>query len=128
MIGPTMQKLQRNPRILLVEDEALIAMHIADILKSHGFEVVGPYPSVSQALAHLEIADGCDAAILDAHLRNESATAVAIALAQRKIPFLVVTGHSRAQLPTELASAPILAKPVDTENLISEVRRLFALR
>lgn len=122
-----MQELQRNPRILVVEDEALIAMHIAELLKSHGFEVLGPCPSVSRALAQLENAECCDAAILDAHLRNESATPVAIALAQRKIPFVVVTGHSRAQLPTELAAAPVLAKPVDTEHLISEVRRILLL-
>jgi len=128
MIGPTMQKLQKKHRILIVEDEALVAIHIADILQSHGFEVVGTCQSVSQALAHLENNDCCDAAILDAHLRNESASAVATALAQRKIPFVVVTGHGRAQLPTELASAPVLAKPVNTEDLISEVKRLLVLR
>ena len=128
MIGPTMQKLQKKHGILIVEDEALIAMHIADILQSHGFEVVGPCQSVSQAFAHLENNDCCDAAILDAHLRNESSAAVATALAQHKIPFIVVTGHGRAQLPTELASSTVLAKPVNTEDLISEVSRLLVLR
>lgn len=127
MIGPSTQNSQKNPRILLVEDEALIAIDIAEILTSHGFEVVGPCSSVSQALAHLETTD-CDAAILDTNLRNKSASTVATALAQREIPFIVVTGHSRAQLPTELASVPVLAKPVETENLISEVRRLLVLR
>ena len=128
MIVPSIQNLPRNPRILIVEDEALIAIHIADILQSHGFEVVGTCQSVLQAFAHLENNDCCDAAILDAHLRNESASAVATALAQRKIPFVVFTGHGRAQLPTELASAPVLAKPVNTEDLISEVKRLLVLR
>lgn len=115
-----------TPRILVVEDEALIAMHMTEVLESSGFEVVGPYQTVSRALAALNVPNCCDVAILDAHLRDESALPIAKALIQRAIPFFVVTGYNRAQLPEELALATILTKPVDTENLVSEIQRCMA--
>ena len=116
----------QTPRILVVEDEVLIATHIAAVLESQGFEVIGPYLTVAQALAHLRNPDPCNVAILDAHLRDESALPVAEALTRLKIPFFVVTGYSRVQLSGELASARIFTKPVDTEALISEIQRHLA--
>ena len=113
-------------RILVVEDESLIALFISEVLETAGFEVVGPWPTVSKALAQLAIPDCCDAAVLDASLRNESAVAVAKALVALGIPFVVATGYNQSQLPPELAAVPILAKPVNTEQLIACVRRALS--
>ncbi len=113
-------------RILVVEDESFIALFISEVLETAGFEVVGPWPTVSQALAQLAIPDCCDAAVLDASLRNESAVAVAKALVALEIPFVVTTGYNKSQLPPELAAVPILAKPVNTEELIAHVLRALS--
>lgn len=117
----------KRPRILLVEDEVLISWHLSQELEASGFEVVGPCQSVSLALAQLDIPDCCDLAILDAHLSDGNAVPVAKILTQLAIPFFVVTGYSRGQLPEELAVAPAFTKPLDTQNLISQIRASMAL-
>lgn len=113
-------------RILVVEDESLIALFISEVLETAGLEVVGPCPTVSKALAQLAIPDCCDAAVLDASLRNESAVPVARALVALGIPFVVATGYNESQLPPELAAMPVLAKPVNTEELLAHVRRALS--
>ncbi len=123
-VPPTLNAAER-PRILLVEDEVLIAMYIAEALELQGFEVIGPYPTVARALSALQNPQCCDAAILDAHLRDESATPVATALAANGTPYVVATGYNRSQLPEILASVPILAKPVDVDELVTQLRGLL---
>ena len=115
-----------TPRILVVDDEVLIAMEIADYLEAHGFEVVGPCQSVAQALNLLAEPDCCDAAVLDASLRNESSQPVAQTLQALQVPFVVVSGYSAHQLPDELAAAPLLNKPVRTDDLIDKLRLMLA--
>jgi len=115
-------------RILVVDDEVLIAMEIADALEAEGFEVVGPCHSVLQALDELQIPGCCDAVVLDANLRSESALPVASALLKLDIPFVVVSGYNRGQLQGDLAAGPILAKPVNTEDLVSHLQRVLAAR
>lgn len=111
-------------RILLVEDEVLIALQITYALEDAGFEVVGPCQTVAQALRQLDLADCCDAAVLDANLRNESALPVAKMLSALGVPFVVTTGYDRSQLLGELAAAPIMSKPLRTEDLITQLKQL----
>lgn len=113
-------------RILIVEDESLIALFISEVLETEGFEVVGLCQTVSQALAQLAVPDCCDAAVLDASLRNESALPVAKALVALGIPFVVASGYNLRQLPAELAAAPIVAKPVNTRELIGRLQRILS--
>ena len=89
-------------RVLVVEDEALVAMELADILEHVGCTTIGPAATVAQALALL---DGRrpDAALLDLNLNGESGARVAIALNDRGVPFVVVSGYGEDQ-----ASAPAL--------------------
>ena len=115
-----------NARILLVEDEVLIALQVAEALEEEGFEVVGPCQTVAQAMRQLGVVDCCDAAVLDANLRNESALPVADALVALAIPFVVTTGYDRNQLHGELAAAPLLSKPMRTDDLIHELKRQLA--
>ncbi|MES2492097.1 MAG: hypothetical protein V4579_02305 [Pseudomonadota bacterium] len=126
-MSPQPQNHPSKPRILLVEDEVLIALLIEDALEAHGFQVLGPCQTVLQAMSQLSIPDCCDAVVLDASLRNESALPVARALLELGVPFVVTTGYSLSQLPAELTVAPILAKPVNTKELIGHLRRLLSI-
>lgn len=115
-----------NRRILVVEDESLIALFICEVLETEGFEIVGPCQTVSQALAQLAIPDCCDAAVLDASLRNESAVPVANVLIELGIPFVVATGYNQSQLPAALTAVPVLAKPVNTGELVGHLQRMLS--
>ena len=78
--------------ILVVEDEAIIAMMVGEWLTELDHEAVGPAPSVSAALALLGSTD-VQAAILDLSLAGEQSYAVADALQAKAIPFAFATGH-----------------------------------
>ena len=77
-------------RILIVEDEPVVAFEIEQILRSAGFEVAASVPSIKKALAALDTCD-CDFALLDANLPGESVAPVAAALQSRGKPFLFVS-------------------------------------
>lgn len=115
-----------SARILVVEDEYFIGKELADALETAGFEVLGPCPTVASALYSLENCQSCEAAVLDASLRQASSLPVAEALAVRGIPFAVVTGYSVNQLPARLAAAPVLTKPLRTEDLVTLLRELLS--
>ena len=76
----------------MVEDEAIVAIDIADQLTEAGFQVVGPAPSVAKALKLIEDV-GCDVAVLDVNLSDETAEPVARELRSRRTPFLVSVGR-----------------------------------
>jgi CheY-like chemotaxis protein len=101
-------------RILVVEDEPLIAMLLADWLKDLGCETLGPAHSVAEALTLINSA-APDAAIIDVSLKNEQGYPVADALRTRGIPFVFATGHGDA-VATRYAGTPVLAKPFDFER------------
>ena len=115
-----------STRILLVEDEVLIALQVASALEAEGFVVIGPCQSVAQALARLDVPDCCDAAVLDANLRSESAVPVARALAALGIPFVVTTGYDLNQLSIEMAAGPVISKPFSSDELIGQLKHLLA--
>jgi DNA-binding response OmpR family regulator len=108
-------------RILILEDEVLLAMDLADELESAGFEVIGPATSVSAALRLLETTP-VDAAVLDINLGSENSEPVAIALSGAGTPFVVLSGNSRPHQPAVFHAAPFLPKPFlasDVVNLLS---------
>ena len=109
-------------RILVVEDEALLAFDLAIQLASAGFEVVGPVASVAQALAIIHQV-GCDAAVLDFHLGNETSEPVASELVARGTPFVTVSAHLHNQQPGVFSGAPALSKPIRIKILLAELRR-----
>jgi len=110
-------------RILVVEDEALVAMLVEDALLDAGFVVIGPARTVSQALEMLK-ADPPDAAVLDLNLGGENSLSVAEALTARGIPFLVATGYGAAGLPPHMRHIPVLPKPYDPADLTVAIDRL----
>ncbi len=111
-------------RILIVEDNALVAIDLAQTLEAAGFEVIGPAMTCARGLAMLND-PGCDAAILDINLRGETSEAIADELKAKAIPFLTMTGYSLAQQPPAFDGAPALTKPVAPQIVINEIRRFF---
>lgn len=105
-------------RILIVEDDALIAMALAQDVEDAGFHVAGPCMNVVQALHTLEM-HSIDAAILDVNLGDETSEQIAIALKSAQIPFVVATGYGDDALPGALIGAPKLDKPLQLDRVIA---------
>ena len=112
-------------RILVVEDEYLLADDVAEELTNAGAEVLGPVPSIEEA--HTLIASGAaiDAALLDVNLRGEMVYPVADALAERGIPFALATGYDRWALPERFADAVRLEKPLKTRKIVASLAPLL---
>jgi DNA-binding response OmpR family regulator len=126
MSDPTDTAGVRPPaRVLIIEDEPLVAENLRADLLDFGFEVVGIAPKVDKALTLIEHT-ACDIAIVDANLAGISAVPAAEALKARGLPFIVLSGYTRAQLPIEFAAAVFVQKPYRIGRLIDEVRALLA--
>jgi DNA-binding response OmpR family regulator len=102
-------------RVLLVEDEYLVASLIEEILEIAGCIVTGPIPRLAQAVDAAD-REACDAAVLDVNLAGERIYPVADILSRRNIPFVFVTGYG--VLPGEYANRPRLCKPFKMADLI----------
>jgi PAS domain S-box-containing protein len=109
-------------RILVVEDEPLIAMDFSQTLSEADYVVIGPANSVAQALSLLA-QFGCDAAVLDVNLGGETSEPIARELIKLGTPFVTTSGYSREQQPQIMQNAPLLGKPVNSAVLIAEVQR-----
>jgi CheY-like chemotaxis protein len=110
-------------RILLVEDENLVALLLEEMLAELGHTVVGP---VARLKKGLEMAKSqiVDLAILDVNLDGEKTYAIADALAGRGIPFVFSTGYGKESLGVPYCNRPTLQKPFqqeELERLLSEV-------
>jgi CheY-like chemotaxis protein len=103
-------------RILVVEDEPMIATSLDDLLTDLGFTVVGPAYSLDQGMQLIdrEIVDG---AVLDINLGGEMVFSLADTLAERSIPFVYVTGYGKL-LRNANHGRPVLQKPYRTERLL----------
>jgi CheY-like chemotaxis protein len=113
------------PRVLLVEDEGLVALMVEDLLIDLGCEVVGSCASIRSALEWLEAcAEAPDGALLDVNLGGELVYPVAEALAVRRIPFAFATGYGA--LPDgRFPGAPVLSKPIRAGELEGFVRNFL---
>ena len=112
-------------RLLVIEDEPLIALTMVDSLQTAGAEVARPIGTEREALSAIE--DGkFDGALLDANLHGRPATAVAAALLRRRIPFAFVTGYDRQALPESFQHLTILHKPFNDRQLLETVANLVA--
>ena len=104
----------RAHRIMVVEDEALIAMVLVDHLQEIGLSAVGPFSRVADAL---KVDEELDAAILDVNLGGESVYPVADMLHARGIPFVFMTGYGSASIDPRFALVPVLQKPIEAKAL-----------
>jgi CheY-like chemotaxis protein len=112
-------------RILLVEDEAMIAMLFEDMLIDSGATVIGPASGVRAALEAIA-AEPIDGALLDVNLGGEQSFAVADALAERGVPFVFVTGYGEAGVRDRYPHAPTLQKPFVNSDLQRALGQLAA--
>ena len=110
-------------RVLIVEDEFLVATLIEDVLKSAGCVVSDPIPRVAEALDAVDH-ETYDVAVLDINLGGDRIDPVADALCQRNVPFMFVTGYTENALPGELAERPRLCKPFKVGELLGTLCRL----
>ena len=115
----------KEKRILVVEDEALIAVMVEDMLMELGSAVAGPAASIAEALK-LARAEAIDAAVLDVNVRGERIDPVAEVLFARGIPVLFATGYGGAQL-AEGAQAAVIDKPYTLEKLATGLARCMGL-
>jgi PAS domain S-box-containing protein len=107
-------------RLIVIEDEPLVALDIVAALKDAGAEVFGPVGNAADALLLIgeTVLDG---ALLDGNLHGKPVGDVAAALVRRKVPFLFVTGYGRDALPEGFGNVGILSKPFSREQLLEAV-------
>ncbi|OHV79297.1 response regulator [Rhizobium sp. LCM 4573] len=110
-------------KILIVEDEGLVALMIEDMLQDLGCEVIASVSRLADAQAIATKAE-VDLAVLDVNLAGERSFSVAEILHKRQIPFIFSTGYGIEGLPDEFGSHPIIGKPfslVDLQQIIADV-------
>ncbi len=103
-------------RVLVLEDEYFLADELARVLIQLGAKVVGPVPTLTEALALLDTVR-VDAAVLDVNVRGEMAFPLADALQARDVPFVFATGYDQSMIPLKYAAVPRWEKPFDSEAL-----------
>ena len=105
-------------RVLVVEDEILVAMELEALLRQEGWDVLGPVGRVDAALALID-QQHPDAALLDLNLHGETTLPIAAALKARGVPFVILSGYNRSQIDApELRDAPRMSKPIMHHSLI----------
>jgi hypothetical protein len=109
-------KLDSGNRILLVEDEILVAMMMRDILSELGFLVIGPFSRLSEAMI-AAVHDEIDGGIIDINLGGEFVYPVADVLVARNIPFVFVTGYGVESIDDRFGFISIIKKPVQRQAL-----------
>ena len=110
--------------ILIVEDEALLALTLSDELNELGCATVGPFTTLGQALQAVRDLE-FDAAIVDVNLGGQFVYPVADELLARGVPFVFLTGYARTTLPDRLQACPHLLKPYNPAILERELVRLM---
>jgi len=118
---------QPKLRALIVEDEALVAMFIEDVLTDLGHEVVAVASRLEDGLK-MASAAAIDFAILDVNLNGERSFPIAEALARRAVPFLFATGYGSAGVIDEWSHIPVLQKPFQQAELGAVIARALRAR
>lgn len=111
-----MNNLESARRILVVEDEVMVAWALEDMLANLGYSVVGPAARVDEALSLIENGS-VDAAVLDINLNGEKSYPVADALVARGVPFIFSTGYNKTSVHKDYAEYTTLQKPLEGSTL-----------
>ena len=114
-----------RPLVLVLEDEALIAINLQDELQDAGYEVAGPFTTCAAALEWLQT-ETPDTAILDATLNDGSCHSVAVELSRREVPFLIYSGHQEdRQLLSDFHPIAWIEKPVPSTVLVQACEQVL---
>jgi hypothetical protein len=111
--------------ILIVEDNFLVAQHLRGLMERAGVIVYGPSPAAGSA-CEIVRNQALDGALLNVELRHGTSAPVAVALGERRIPYLIVSGMEQSSLPAEMRHAPLVGKPIVEHELYEEAARTFA--
>ena len=103
-------------RVLVIEDEIMVALLLEEVLADLGHAVIGPISRLDKAM-DVARQEAIDAAILDINLNGSEIYPVADALAARDIPFAFCSGYGRPALPAAYRDRPILRKPFRRQQL-----------
>lgn len=104
--------------VLLVEDEAIVALMIEEILSELGLRVIGPFGSVSEAMhASREVA--LDAAVLDINLGDQSVYPVVDLLLEKRVPVAFISGYGAESVDRRYGHIPLMQKPIDRQVLLN---------
>ena len=115
-------------RILIVEDEFLVAMLVEEMLQDLRCEIVGPISTLEEAIATVR-QNHLDGALLDANLNRKISSPVADELLGHEVPFILVTGYGGHKAdPPVLARAPRVRKPVNFDELADRMTEIFVRR
>lgn len=114
--GANGMRIAGKPRVLLVEDEALVAMMIQECLAEFGYQVLGPIGTASEAAARAKETQ-FEAAVLDINLGDGAVYPIADMLAARGVPFVFITGYDADSIEPRFRKIPILQKPIEREML-----------
>ena len=112
-------------RVLIVEDEFLLALSLEDDLVLAGCVTIGPFSNLGDATQATR-REEFDLAILDVNLGGEPIYPLAEELLARGKPFLLVTGYGAESLPPHFRNLPRLPKPYDVATLLKEIGRTLA--
>jgi CheY-like chemotaxis protein len=116
-------KLLEGQRILVVEDDYLVALAVSTMLEDAGAKVVGPIAGAQEAVALIEAAEErVDVAILDIDLNGETSYPVADALASRHIPFVFASGYGVDALDQQYRQYPRCQKPFNHQVLLRALK------
>lgn len=120
-------RLPAGLRVLLVEDEFMVALLMETELAAHGCEIIGPIGRLDRAL---EIAqrEAVDVAILDVNVNGNEVYPIAEALAARGIPFVFVSGYGRRGLRVPWGDRPTLQKPFRIGDLVAVIEEACAAK
>lgn len=103
-------------RVLIVEDEIIVALFLEDMLAEHGYEVAGVASRLEEGLARAEAPD-FTLAVLDVHLNGRDVFPLADRLAEQGLPFVFATGYGARGIPERHAGRPVLQKPFLPDDL-----------
>lgn len=112
-------------RVLVVEDEYFVADDISRELRAHGADILGPVPTLEDALGLLGREERIDGAVLDVNLRGEMAFPVADALMARGVPFVFSTGYDPSVMPPRYRDVPRWEKPYRYGDLARALPQLL---
>lgn len=110
-------------RILVIEDEFIVAAMLCDTLEDAGAIPLGPVGRVSEAMEAIA-AGGIDAVVLDWNLAGEPSLPLASLLEERGVPFVIATGYGSVDAPFD--DRPILSKPYISSQLLDKLGEFFA--
>jgi len=113
-----------SPAILVLEDEALVAMHIEQEREDRGYAIHSLHARTGEAAARLEDGPPPDAARLDINTADGTSFELANSLAARNVPFIFLSGNESIALPEPLRDRPHLSKPIDFNRLDEMLRAL----